>query len=108
MFNIPIGLPRSMPISKYRVISPLSNYNSSSIHKYNISVFSRLSDFVHQYLKCDLNFVTCQCNYVFSKKPVSSYMYSVVAFWQNATIECLSESVCMSLCVCVCVCVFAR
>ena len=44
-----------------------------SIHKYNVSMLSHISDSVHQFSERDLIFATCKYNYVsFLKKPFSS------------------------------------
>ena len=48
---------------------------SSSIHKYNISMLSRLRDFVHQFLECGLIFATCKRNYVYFSKTVFQVQY---------------------------------
>ena len=54
--------------------------------------------------------VTCICFVVILLKdkanPITAIV--IVAFFENATIEYSSESLCVCVCPCLCVCVFAR
>ena len=62
---------------------------SSSIHKYmyNVLMLSHSTDFVHQFLECDLNFASCKHNYVFLKNPFFSLfqiLYCLFLFKDSA------------------------
>ena len=73
---------------------------SSSIHKYNISMLLRLSDFVHQFSECGLIFAICKRNYVYSQKYLFLvligiyYVLTISAFLTLAAV-CIRWWICL-------------